>query len=77
MSASASDFIIIFSIQSCENNHIFQGNIIEINSDVKSNKKIEDFLKPYKKKIDIQMDSVLAYSPTDYDKKKGIVTNFC
>ena len=64
-------FITFYSIQSCENNYVLEGNRIEISSTIKSDKKIEDFITPYKKKIDKQMDDILAYSPKDYDKKDG------
>ena len=66
-------FIAIYSTQSCENNYVLKGNRIEINNEVESNKTIEDFIVPYKKKIDIQMDSILAYSPVTYDKKDGLL----
>ena len=66
-------FIAIYSTQSCENNFVLKGNRIEINNEVESNKTIEDFIVPYKKKVDIQMDSILAYSPVTYDKKDGLL----
>tara|TARA_B100000029_G_C17427279_1_gene906563 strand:- start:360 stop:1109 length:750 start_codon:yes stop_codon:yes gene_type:complete len=66
-------FIAIYSTQSCENNYVLKGNRIEINNEVESNKTIEDFIVPYKKKVDIQMDSILAYSPVTYDKKDGLL----
>tara|TARA_B100000214_G_scaffold96795_1_gene67286 strand:+ start:116 stop:862 length:747 start_codon:yes stop_codon:yes gene_type:complete len=66
-------FITIFSIQSCENNYVLQGNRIEVNNNVKSDKEIVEFITPYKNKVDSKMDSILAYSPTNYDKKNGLL----
>ena len=66
-------FITIFSIQSCENNYVLQGNRIEVNNNVKSDREIEEFITPYKNKVDSKMDSILAYSPTNYDKKNGLL----
>ena len=65
--------VIFFSINSCENNYLPEANRIEINSNVKSDRKIEEFITPYKNKVDSKMDSVLAYSPTNYDKKNGLL----
>ena len=45
-------FITIFSIQSCENNYVLQGNRIEVNNNVKSDKEIVEFITPYKNKVD-------------------------
>ena len=66
-------FITIFSIQSCENNYVLQGNRIEVNNNVKSDREIEEFITPYKNKVDSKMDSILAYSPINYDKKNGLL----
>ena len=66
-------FITFFSIQSCENNYVLQGNRIEVNNNVKSDREIEEFITPYKNKVDSKMDSILAYSPTNYDKKNGLL----
>ena len=65
--------VIFFSINSCENNYLPEANRIEINSNVKSDRKIEEFITPYKNKVDSKMDSILAYSPTNYDKKNGLL----
>ncbi len=66
-------FITIFSIQSCENNYVLQGNRIEVNNNVKSDREIVEFITPYKNKVDSKMDSILAYSPINYDKKNGLL----
>ncbi len=66
-------YITFFSIQSCENNYVLQGNRIEVNNNVKSDKEIVEFITPYKNKVDSKMDSILAYSPTNYDKKNGLL----
>ena len=65
--------VIFFSINSCENNYLPEANRIEINSNVKSDRKIEEFITPYKNKVDSKMDSILAYSTTNYDKKNGLL----
>ncbi len=66
-------FITFFSIKSCENNYVLQGNRIEVNNNVKSDKEIVEFITPYKNEVDSKMDSILAYSPTNYDKKNGLL----
>ena len=66
-------FFIFYSTQSCENNYVLKGNRIEVNKAVESDREIEEFISPFKNKIDIQMDSILSYSPADYDKKNGIL----
>jgi len=66
-------FLLFFSIESCENKHILSGNKIEINNAIENDNNIVDFIIPYKNKVDKQMDSVLAYSPVDYDKQNGLL----
>ena len=66
-------FLLFFSIESCETKYILSGNKIEINNIIENDNEIIDFITPYKNKVDKQMDSVLAYSPVDYDKKNGLL----
>jgi len=66
-------FLLFFSIESCETKYILSGNKIEINNTIENDNKIVDFINPYKNNVDKQMDSVLAYSPVDYDKKNGVL----
>ena len=66
-------FVLFFSIESCESEYLLSGNKIEINNAIEKDNKIVDFINPYKNNVDKQMDSVLAYSPVDYDKKNGVL----
>ena len=66
-------FLLFFSIESCEIKHILSENKIEINNTIENDNNIVDFIAPYKNKVDKQMDSILAYSPVDYDKKNGLL----
>ena len=66
-------FVLFFSIESCETEYVLSGNKVEINNAIEKDNKIVDFINPYKNNVDKQMDSVLAYSPVDYDKKNGVL----
>jgi 5'-nucleotidase len=66
-------FVLFFSIESCETEYVLSGNKIEINNAIEKDNKIVDFINPYKNNVNKQMDSVLAYSPVDYDKKNGVL----
>ena len=65
--------LLLFSMESCETEYLLSGNKIEINNAIEKDNKIEAFINPYKNNVDKQMDSVLAYSPVDYDKKNGVL----
>ena len=65
--------LLLFSIESCETEYLLSGNKIEINNTIEKDNKIVAFINPYKNNVDKQMDSVLAYSPVDYDKKNGVL----
>ena len=65
--------LLLFSIESCETEYVLSGNKIEINNTIEKDNKIVAFINPYKNNVDKKMDSVLAYSPVDYDKKNGIL----
>ena len=66
-------FVLFFSIESCETESVLSGNRIEINKNIIDDKTIVDFISPYKNNVDKHMDSVLTYSPVDYDKKNGFL----
>ena len=65
--------LLFFSIESCETEYLLSGNKIEINNTIEKDNKIVAFINPYKNTVDKQMDSVLTYSPVDYDKKNGVL----
>ena len=46
---------------------------IEINNTIPHNPEIEDYMKPYREHVNKNLDSVLAYSPETYSKKKGVL----
>lgn len=48
-----------------------EGKRIEIDHTLKTDKSIEDFIKPYREKINKDLDSVLAYAVETYSKADG------
>lgn len=48
-----------------------EGKRLEINESLKSNTEIEEFIKPYRKHVNKNLDSVLSYSVDTYTKKDG------
>ncbi|MCK5401170.1 MAG: 5'-nucleotidase C-terminal domain-containing protein [Flavobacteriaceae bacterium] len=48
-----------------------EGKRIEINDALSSDKAVEEYIKPYRKHIDNDLDSVLAYSTDTYSKTNG------
>lgn len=46
-----------------------QGKQLNVNESVATDKSIDDFIKPYRDHVTNDLDSVLAYNPTDLSKK--------
>lgn len=68
--------VTLFLTISCKNSANFyvtelEGKQITITESIPPNDSIEDFILPYKKKIDKEMDAVLAYAPYDLVKTDG------
>ena len=68
-------FIISFGIFSCEKEYVKPVKITyeqqDINSSLPANKEIEDFIAPYKKQIESEMETVLSYAPKSMFKTDG------
>lgn len=62
-------------LYSCKNQEIgikgIEGHQITVTDSLPENPEIEQFIAPYRERIAKEMDSVLAYSPIDLDKKNG------
>ena len=72
-------FVILLTIQftvSCGQKNFYNYETItskiNINDSLASNTKIEKFIAPYKTHITKTLDSILAYSPVNFDKTKGL-----
>lgn len=66
-------FILLF-IFSCNNDkHVtkIEGKRIEINADISSDSTIENFIEPYRKNVNKNLDSILSYAPETYSKSDG------
>lgn len=70
-------FIYVFTILlcfSCKEDYQLskiEGKRLEINETLDTNSEIEDFIKPYRARVNKNLDSVLSYSVDTYTKKDG------
>ena len=64
--------LILFSCKS-HKNHVYEvsSKKININEQYTSNTKIENFIAPYKKHINNDLDSILAFNPITQEKSQG------
>ena len=67
-------FIILFLslVYSCQEvpNRI-EGNRLDIDENISTNKEIEDFIAPYRSNVNKNLDSVISYAPETYSKSNG------
>jgi 2',3'-cyclic-nucleotide 2'-phosphodiesterase (5'-nucleotidase family) len=63
--------LLIFSCN--EESHLtkIEGKRIDINDSIASDQTIEDFIKPYRLRINKNLDSVTSYAPETYSKSDG------
>ena len=64
--------LIIFS--TCKDNlkvSKIEGKRISVDENLTSNTAIEDYVKPYRERVQKDLDSTLAYAPNTYSKKDG------
>lgn len=68
-------FLTTIFIISCSNKSYtitkIEGKRIPVTEKENQNSQIEDFIKPYREKINNDLDKVLAYNPETLDKSKG------
>lgn len=68
-------FFTILLILSCKNEpqflHKIEGKLLPINEEIKAHEDIENFIKPYKEKVESEMNKVLSYTPTDLVRTDG------
>lgn len=67
-------FMLILLLVSCKKEVTLvkiEGQRIEINDILSSNSSIDDFVKPYREKINKDLDSVLCYAVDTYSKSDG------
>jgi 5'-nucleotidase len=64
---------LIFSSCKQEKSHLtkIEGKRIDINDSIIGNSEIENYIKPFRDRIEKDLDSVLAYSKHDYNKNDG------
>ena len=64
---------LLLLIFSCASSNIskIEGKRIDINDNIASDQAIEDFIKPYRERINKDMDSVISYAPETYSKSDG------
>jgi len=62
--------LLIFS---CQSSHIskIEGKRLTINENLNANQDIENFIKPYRARINNTLDSVISYAPETYSKSDG------
>lgn len=65
--------IFVFSSCKDQNLHLtkIEGKQIAITDSIKANKEIDAYIKPFRDRIESDLDSVLAYSVDTYSKKDG------
>lgn len=67
--------LTLLTVFSCKtlNKRVYkvEGKRININEQYSSDSKIENFIAPYKKHINNDLDSILAYNPVTQDKSQG------
>jgi 5'-nucleotidase len=67
-------FILILLLVSCKKEATLvkiEGQRIEINDSLQSNRDIDEFVKPYREKINKDLDSVLCFAVDTYSKSDG------
>jgi 5'-nucleotidase len=67
-------FIILLSV-SCKKDSQYlvkiEGKQLPVSEEITSDKNIEDFIQPYKDKVEAEMNKVLSYTPTDLVRTDG------
>lgn len=66
-------FFMFFSCKTEQKQTVYkvEGKQIPITENYSEDKKIQQFITPYKNHIDKDLDSILAYNPVNQDKSKG------
>jgi 5'-nucleotidase len=67
--------ILFLSLQACKRDKLvltkIEGKQIPISDNITENQDIEDFVKPYRERVNNDLDSVISYAPETYSKKDG------
>lgn len=67
--------LFLISFSSCKNDKLqlqkIEGKQIPISDNIQARTDIEDFIKPYRRHVNAELDSVLAYSKKTYSKMDG------
>jgi len=68
-------FFLLILFQSCKNEpqHLIkiEGKLLPVNSEITAKPSIENFIKPYKEKVDNEMSKVLSFTPIDLNRYDG------
>ncbi|WP_296385938.1 5'-nucleotidase C-terminal domain-containing protein [Winogradskyella sp.] len=64
---------LLLLIFSCQSSHIskIEGKRLNIDEKLTSNQDIENFIKPYRERVNNDLDSVISYAPETYSKSNG------
>ncbi|BAO77743.1 5'-nucleotidase C-terminal domain-containing protein [Winogradskyella sp. PG-2] len=65
--------LFLFVIFSCSTTKIvkIEGKRLNIDEELTTNQDIENFIKPYREKVNRDLDSVISYAPETYSKSDG------
>lgn len=68
-------FFTLLLLVSCKNEpqHLvkIEGKLLPISEEISTDTSIEDFIQPYKEKVEAEMNTVLSYTPTDLVRTDG------
>lgn len=67
--------LLIILINACKKQAVYlqktEGKQVNISDSLESNKNIDDFIRPYREHVNINLDSTLAYAVNTYSKRDG------
>ncbi|MFD1293625.1 5'-nucleotidase C-terminal domain-containing protein [Lutibacter holmesii] len=68
-------FFTLLLLVSCKNEpqHLvkIEGKLLPISEEISTDKSIEEFIQPFKEKVEAEMNTVLSYTPTDLVRTDG------
>lgn len=68
-------FFVLLVLLSCKNkpqNLVkIEGSLIPINETISSEKSIDDFIQPYKEKVESEMNTIISFTPKDLSREDG------
>lgn len=68
-------FFVLILLHSCKNEpqHLtkIEGKLLPVNSEITAKPSIDNFIKPYKDKVEKEMNNVLSFTPVDLNRYDG------